>query len=124
MQTNAAVTAKQKSCRTSLTLDRTVKEMAGTFFEELGMDMSTGVNIILKNMLRTGKFPASLDLHYAPVRIADIDTEGKELRAIYAVQNRDTIPSVKEQRGYVMSFDTELNRPVRIYDDGRREPCE
>ena len=61
---------------------------------------------------------------FSPEKIADIDTEGKEQRAIYAVQNRDTIPSVAEQRGYVMSFDLELNQPVRIYDDGRRELCE
>lgn len=115
---------RAKSCRTSLTLDRAVKENAAAFFEELGMDMSTGVNIILKNMLRTGKFPAALELYCEPKRIADLSTEEKATRAVNAVQNRDTVPQVREQRGYTMSFDLESGCPVRIYSDGRRELCE
>ena len=124
MQTNVSGAKKKSSCRTSITLDSSVKENACIFFEDLGMDMSTGINIILKNMLRSGKFPVSLDLYRVPERIADLSTEEKELRASNAVQNRDTLLSVKEQRGYVITFDVESGRPIRIYSDGRREICE
>lgn len=124
MAVSAQVVNKAKSSRTSITLDSVVKEKAGAFFEDLGMDMSTGVNIILKNMIRTGKFPVSLDLYSPPKRIADLTPEEKAVRASQAVQNRDTTPQIREQRGYTVSFDSESGRPVRIYQDGRRELCE
>lgn len=124
MDTGTQIGSKAKSCRTSLTLDSAVKEKASAFFEDLGMDMSTGVNIILKNMIRTGKFPVSLDLYSPPERIADLIAEEKAARAAHAVINRDTMPQVKDQRGYTMSFDPESGRPIRIYHDGRRELCE
>ena len=124
MDTRAPAAVKAKSCRTSLTLDSVVKEKASAFFEDLGMDMSTGVNIILKNMIRTGKFPVSLDRYIPPERIADLSTEEKSERAMHAVLNRDVIPQVRDQRGYTLSFDPESGRPVRIYTDGRRELCE
>lgn len=124
MAVHAPAVNKAKSIRTSITLDSVVKEKAGAFFEDLGMDMSTGVNIILKNMIRTGKFPVSLDLYSPPKRIADLTSEEKAARATQAVQNRDTTPQIREQRGYTVSFDSESGRPVRIYQDGRREMCE
>ena len=124
MAVSAQVVNKAKSSRTSITLDSVVKEKAGAFFEDLGMDMSTGVNIILKNMIRTGQFPVSLDLYSPPKRIADLTPEEKAVRASQAVQNRDTTPQIREQRGYTVSFDSESGRPVRIYQDGRRELCE
>lgn len=124
MAVSAQVVNKAKSSRTSITLDSVVKEKAGAFFEDLGMDMSTGVNIILKNMIRTGKFPVSLDLYSPPKRIADLTPEEKAVRASQAVQNRDTTPQIREQRGYTVSFDSESGRPVRIYQEGRRELCE
>ncbi len=123
MAVSAPAANKAKS-RTSITLDSVVKEKAGAFFEDLGMDMSTGVNIILKNMIRTGKFPVSLDLYSPPKRIADLTPEEKAVRAFQAVQNRDTTPQIREQRGYTVSFDSESGRPVRIYQNGRREVCE
>ena len=116
--------ATTKSCRTSLTLESAVKEQAGAFFADLGMDMSTGVNIILKNMVRTGKFPVSLDVYTAPERIADLTAEEKTQRAAYAVAHRSTLPQAAAQQGYVMSFDPETGHPVRLYSDGRRESCE
>ena len=111
--------ATTKSCRTSLTLESAVKEQAGAFFADLGMDMSTGVN-----MIRTGKFPVSLDRYTAPERIADLTAEEKAQRAAYAVAQRGAIPQAAAQQGYVMSFDPETGRPVRLYSDGRRESCE
>lgn len=124
MDTRTTAVVKAKSCRTSLTLDSVVKEKASAFFEDLGMDMSTGVNIILKNMVRTGKFPVSLDMYIPPERIAELSTEEKAARAAHAVQSRDAIPQVRDQRGYTLSFDPESGRPIRIYSDGRRELCE
>lgn len=124
MEVSTPAVNKAKSCRTSITLDSVVKEKAGAFFEDLGMDMSTGVNIILKNMIRTGKFPVSLDLYSPPERIADLTSEEKAARAAQAVQTRDTTPQIREQRGYTVSFDLESGRPLRIYPDGRREVCE
>lgn len=114
----------KRSCRTSLTLEKDVKEQAAELLDKWGMDMSTCVNIILKEMVRTGRFPASLELYQKPVRIADMKSSDKADRAEFAVRARSYLPQVREQRGYVISFDPELKKPVKVYQDGRKEACE
>lgn len=118
-----AAEQETKSCRTSITLDETVKTEAAAFFKDIGMDMSTGINVILKNMLRTGRFPVSLDVYRQPLLVSEMSAKELERRAQSAVKYRDLMPTAKEQLGYVLSYDTEAGKPVKIYKDGRRELC-
>ena len=44
----------------SVRLDRELKERADEFFREVGMNMSTAINVFLRQTLRLGKIPFNI----------------------------------------------------------------
>ena len=85
------------------------------------MEMPIVVNIMQEDRIQPEKESTSSNLYGPPERIANLSSEEKTARATHAVISRDTVPQVKDQRGYVMSFDLESGHPVRIYRDRHRE---
>ncbi len=47
---------------TQIRIDKTVKEQANTLFADLGMDMSSAVNIFLRQCVLRGGLPFSVEL--------------------------------------------------------------
>ena len=68
-----------ESANINIRTDKNVKLMAEQIFEELGLNMSTAVNIFLRQTIRTGGLPFELKID-TPNRITE--TAIKEGRSI------------------------------------------
>jgi addiction module RelB/DinJ family antitoxin len=92
----------------SVRVDEIVKRNAETAFNELGMNINTGINIFLTRVARSGSIPFALEPDGDPLDI--------RMR-----RNVEARKSDSAARGVPTAlFDSEKNRPYLEYPDGRR----
>ena len=94
--------------RLSVRVDNTTKKQAEAVFAALGMNMSTGINIFLSQVVRSRAIPFSLELNSDPV----------ERRMREAVNAK--VSAAKSSGSPVALYDDLQNRPFLEYPDGRR----
>ena len=94
--------------RLSVRVDNTTKKQAEAVFAALGMNMSTGINIFLAQVVRSRAIPFALELSGDPV-------ERRMREAVNA-----NISAAKSSGMPVALYDDLQNRPYLEYPDGRR----
>jgi DNA-damage-inducible protein J len=79
----------------SVRLNKEVKESAEILFSELGMNMTTAINIFLRQSLREGRIPFEIGLRPNAETIAAIE----ELEAMRRMDMPERIMSIEEVFG-------------------------
>jgi DNA-damage-inducible protein J len=95
--------------RLSVRVDNTIKSNAEAVFNELGMNMSTGINIFLTRVAKSQSIPFALTL--------DGDLLDARMRETVKTKVNETL----EAGIPIALFDDVQNRPYLEYPDGRRE---
>jgi DNA-damage-inducible protein J len=94
--------------RLSVRVDNTTKRNAEAVFNELGMNMSTGINIFLTRVAQSRSIPFSLTLESDP------------LDALMREAVKTKVNETLEAGLPIALFDDVQNRPYLEYQDGRR----
>ena len=94
--------------RLNVRVDDTVKKQAEAIFNALGMNLSTGINIFLTQVVRARAIPFVLELSSDPVERHMQETVKAELSA------------VRSSGAPVALYDSLQNRPFLEYPDGRK----
>jgi len=67
----------------NIKIDEDIKEQAEKFFEELGLNMSSAINIFVRQSLREGRIPFEISLNYDPffnpVNMAILSERAKDM---------------------------------------------
>jgi addiction module RelB/DinJ family antitoxin len=106
--------------RLSVRVDDEVKRRAENVFRELGMTMSTGINLYLMQVALQRGIPFPLTQEPPNIR-NDIDMVKhiEELRAQSIIESK--IKETLERGVPVALYDVEKKKPYLEYPDGRRE---
>ena len=94
--------------RLNVRVDNTTKKQAEAVFTALGMNMSTGINIFLAQVVRSRAIPFALELSCDPI-------ESRMREAVNA-----KVSATKSSGLPVALYDCLQNRPFLEYPDGRR----
>ncbi|MDR1656461.1 MAG: type II toxin-antitoxin system RelB/DinJ family antitoxin [Deltaproteobacteria bacterium] len=94
--------------RVSVRIDDATKRQAEAVFAALGMNMSTGINIFLAQVVRSRAIPFALELSSDPL----------ESRMREAVNTK--ISASLSSGSPVALYDEAQNRPFLQYPDGRK----
>ncbi|MDR1118632.1 MAG: type II toxin-antitoxin system RelB/DinJ family antitoxin [Bifidobacteriaceae bacterium] len=100
--------------RLSVRVDSAVKEKAESVFRDLGLTLSSGVNVYLHRVAREQGIPFALSAVAEPASVA-----GVERRARVAVEDAKT--ALEAVGAPVALYDRELKRPYLLYPDGRKD---
>jgi addiction module RelB/DinJ family antitoxin len=94
--------------RLSVRVDNTTKRNAEAVFSELGMNMSTGINIFLARVAQSRSIPFALAL----------DNDSLDIRMRSVVKAK--VNKAYEAGTPIALFDNTQKRPYLEYPDGRR----
>ena len=94
--------------RLNVRVDNSTKKQAEAVFTELGMNMSTGINIYLAQVARLRAIPFPLELSGDPIE--------HRMREVVNAEIKD----IKSSGSPVALYDELQNRPFLEYSDGRR----
>lgn len=105
--------------RLSVRVDEEVKEKAENVFHELGLTMSSGINLYLKQVVSQRGIPFPV-LQASQKKDDELDfrKQIEELRAQIAVNS-----IIVEMQGHnvpIALYDEQQKRPYLMYPDGRR----
>jgi len=65
----------------SIRMERNLKEQAETLFSELGMNMTTALNIFVRQSVRQGKIPFEISLNRPNAETVDALREIRDMRS-------------------------------------------
>jgi len=106
--------------RLSVRVDKDIKQRAENVFNELGLTMSSGINLYLNRVVAQRGIPFPLMQIPQDKRHSDMGLRKQieELRAQRTIESR--IKGMLDRGVAVALFDDQLNRPYLQYPDGRR----
>lgn len=88
-----------KSTNLNIRIDKAVKDQAELVFNELGMNMTTAVNIFLKTAIRENGIPFELTLNVPNAETKAAIEEGKRIAEDPDVKGYRDIASLKKALG-------------------------
>ena len=103
--------------RLNIRIDANIKAQAEHVFQQLGLTMSSGVNIFLSRVAAEQGIPFQLTLN----RAAAIGNDTYSFETAVANIVRDEIANLKYDGKPVARYDGVKKRPYLEYPDGRRE---
>ena len=81
---------------TQIRIDETVKAQATSLFNDLGMDMSSAVNIFLRQCLLRGGLPFTVEVPNYSQKILEALAEAKRISRDEAVASYDNLADLKK----------------------------
>ena len=81
---------------TQIRIDETVKAQATSLFNDLGMDMSSAVNIFLRQCLLRGGLPFTVELPNYSQKTLEALAEAKRISRDEAVASYDNLADLKK----------------------------
>ena len=81
---------------TQIRIDETVKAQATSLFNDLGMDMSSAVNIFLRQCLLRGGLPFTVELPNYSQKTLEALAEAKRISRDETVASYDTLADLKK----------------------------
>ena len=81
---------------TQIRIDETVKAQASSLFNDLGMDMSSAVNIFLRQCLLRGGLPFTVELPHYRQETLEAMAEAKRISRDEAITSYDTMADLKK----------------------------
>ena len=88
-----------ESTNLNIRTDKIVKEQAEAIFAELGMSMTTAINMFLRSAIRENGIPFNLKLETPNAATAAAIEEGRRIARDDSVPSYDDIESLKEALG-------------------------
>lgn len=105
--------------RLSIRVDEDVKKRAESVFRELGMPMSTGINLYLKQVIAQQGIPFPLkQVPQVKRKEMEFHMQMEELKAQMTVESK--IKETLDRGVPVALYDDKRNCPYMQYPDGRR----
>ncbi|WP_343092262.1 type II toxin-antitoxin system RelB/DinJ family antitoxin [Streptococcus sanguinis] len=81
---------------TQIRIDETVKAQANSLFSDLGMDMSSAVNIFLRQCLLRGGLPFTVEVPNYSQKTLEALTEAKQISRDETVASYGNLTDLKE----------------------------
>lgn len=81
---------------TQIRIDETVKAQATSLFNDLGMDMSSAVNIFLRQCLLRGGFPSTIEVPNYSQKTLETLAEAKQISRDETVASYDNLADLKK----------------------------
>lgn len=81
---------------TQIRIDETVKAQATSLFNDLGMDMSSAVNIFLRQCLLRGGLPFTVEVPNYSQKTLEALAEAKQISRDEAVASYDNLADLKK----------------------------
>ena len=103
--------------RLNIRVSSEIKEQAEAVFKELGMNMSTGINVFLNKVVKQRGIPFELSVS----EDSTLELEVKELEGIARHSVSDSLDHLRNEGLPVALYDAEQKRPYLSYPDGRQE---
>ncbi len=102
---------------TTIRMDDSVREETTRIASELGLSFNAVINILARKFNAEKGFPFPVRLETEGKTVFDLDSEEFEAACKKAVAERDTAPIAE----YVLRFDEESGKPMKVFADGRVE---
>ena len=105
--------------RLSVRVDEDIKQRAEKVFQELGLNLSSGINLYLSQVAARREIPFPLS-HNRQSISSDLDLlrQIEELRAQIAVISK--MKGALDRGIPIALYDDQINRPYMLYPDGQR----
>jgi len=108
----------QDDVRVTVRVDKELKEQAEILFEQLGMNMSTALNIFLRKAVDEAAIPFPISVK--KVTIGN-DNSVNDITGIFNAAVLDEIEAKKKSGNPVARYDAQSKRAYLEYADGARE---
>lgn len=79
----------------NIRMDKEIKELADTIFAELGMNMTTAINLFLRTAIREQSIPFSLKLNVPNAVTASAIEEGRRIASDKSIKGCRTMEDLK-----------------------------
>ncbi|MCL1873331.1 MAG: type II toxin-antitoxin system RelB/DinJ family antitoxin [Clostridiales bacterium] len=83
----------------SIRMERNLKEQAETLFSELGMNMTTALNIFVRQSVRQGKIPFEISLNRPNAETVDALREIRDMRSGKILKQSSSVADFVREMG-------------------------